>query len=409
MLGAFKILTVTHRRNKLNELGQFAIQANDDALKAELEQLKSKFDLKEIMYLATCNRIMYFFFTPSSLTGNFQSDFLQAANPSISTSVLENLDQYIDFYSGADAISHLLEVSASIDSLVVGEREILRQLRDAFNKCQEWGLTGDHLRLALKCTVESAKLIYSQTRIGEKPISVVSLAIQKLLEAKVSRNARILLIGAGQTNNLVSKFLVKHQFQNVQVFNRSLQKAADLASRFDNRAYTLDQLAEWKEGFDCMIICTGSTQALIDPTLYQQLLGGETDEKVLIDLSIPNNISQSVVDQFPVNYIEIDDLRCLAKENLSFRVQEVAKAKELLEKQLTDFHTTYQQRQIEKAMHKVPSEIKAIKTHAMNQVFKKELDTLDKDTLELLERMMSYMEKQCIGIPMKAARSVVKS
>jgi len=408
MLGAFKILTITHRRNQLNQLGQFAFQANDEeVLKEELTVVKGQYQLGELMYLSTCNRIMYFFFTPTPLDHDFASSFIQSVNPLISTEVLDDINDYIDIYSGSDALMHLFEVAASIDSLVVGEREILRQLREAYARSQSWGFTGDNIRLAIKTTVESAKAVYSQTRIGEKPVSIVSLSIQKLLAAPVSRNARILLIGAGQTNTLVAKFLVKHQYTNVKVFNRSLNKAQQIAAMLKGEAYDLAALESWKEGFDCIIICTGSTKALIDKKLYTQLLGGETDKKVLIDLAIPNNISTEVVEQFPVHYIEIDDLRSLARENLSFREQEVAKAKELLDDQMADFYTLYKQRQIERAMRKVPTEIKAVKAHAMNQVFRKELESLDKESRELLERMMTYMEKQCISIPMKAAKEVV--
>ncbi|MEM1320661.1 MAG: glutamyl-tRNA reductase [Bacteroidota bacterium] len=408
MLAGYKILTITHRRSQLKELGQFAVQANDDALlRQKLEELKQQFELGELMYLSTCNRIMYFFYQEGPLKDSFVTRFIKAVNPGIKQDTFMRLHDYIDLHIGEDAVRHLFEVSASIDSLVVGEREILRQVRQAYNRSKDWGLTADHLRLAMGITVEAAKEVYNQTRIGEKPISVVSLAIQKLLATKLPRTSRILLIGAGQTNTLVAKFLVKNEFTNVKVFNRSIEKADLLAEKFGGRGHTLQELPYYREGFDCIIICTGSTRALINTELYKQLLNGEQDKKVLIDLAIPYNIDQEVVKQFPVEYIEIEGIRCLAKENLGFREQEVSKAKALLDLRIRAFHDTFQQRRIEKAMRQVPSEIKAIKSHAMNVVFKKELDTLDEESRELLERMMSYMEKRCISIPMQAAKKSI--
>ena len=144
--------------------------------------------------------------------------------------------------------------------------------------------------------------------------------------------------------------------------------------------------------------------ALVNSSLYHELLQGETDTKLLIDLAIPNNIDREVVNEFNVQYIEIEDLRNLAKENLSFRQNEVVKGRKMLKRKINAFTELHRQRQIIKAMKNVPIEIKAVKAHAINKVFKKDMENLDEDTKELINRMMDYMEKQCIGIPMKAVK-----
>lgn len=401
MIRGYKILTVTHHTEKLNQLGQYAFNCEDTVLPTRLNELKDAMQIEELMYLATCNRIMYFVYTNQKLTSNFIQSFFQNVNPDFDFN--GNLLEKINVLEGTDAIEHLFEVAASMNSLVVGEREILRQLREAYQKCYDLKLTGDHIRLAMRSAVEGAKDIYANTRIGEKPISIVSLAIQKLLGAKISRNADILLIGAGQTNTLVSKFLTKHEFKNVTVFNRSLPKAKQLSAKFTNRAFTIADLDNYKNGFDVIIICTGATEPIIKSDLYQKLLNGDTSNKLVIDLSIPNNIHRDVVDNFDVNYVEIEDLRTLAKANMKFRENEVVKGRTMIQRKLDEFGTLHQQRQIEKAMKDVPTKIKAVKSHAINKVFKKDLENVDEETKALIERMMTYMEKQCIGIPMKAA------
>ena len=400
MIKGYKILTVTHHNVKLNTLGQYAFSCEDTDLPDHLFSLKKELDLEEIMYLSTCNRIMYFFFTNQKIDNVFINSFFKHINPSVD---LSSLDQ-VRHYEGREALNHLFEVAASMNSLVVGEREILRQLREAYQKCYDLKLTGDHLRIAMTSAVEGAKEIYARTRIGEKPVSIVSLAIQKLLGHKISRNARILLIGAGQTNTLVVKFLRKHEFKNITIFNRSLDRAKQLAEMVDGRGKALENISAFQEGFDVMIICTGATEALVNSDLYDQLLAGETNTKLLIDLAIPNNIDREVVNEFNVQYIEIEDLRTLAKENLSFRQNEVVKGRKLLMRKIDAFTELHRQRQIIKSMKNVPEEIKAVKSHAMNKVFKKDMEHLDEDTKDLIYRMMDYMEKQCIGIPMKAVK-----
>lgn len=405
MLEHFKILTITHKQTNLNKLGKYVI---DEVSQAKLETIKTKFGFEEFMYLSTCNRVMYFFTSDSIFDNGFQKTFFQHINPALANGSLSCLPDILEYYDGQEALNHLFEVAASINSLVVGEREILRQLREAYEQSKEWKLTGDNMRLAMKTAVETAKAVYSNTRIGEKPISVVSLAIHKLLASKRAKDSRILLIGAGQTNKLVSKFLLKHEFSNVTVFNRTFAKAQSLATLVGGKALPMEELESYTEGFDCMIVCTGATKAILDLALYQKLLNGEKDEKLVIDLSIPNNVAKEVVDTFEMNYIEIEDLRQLAEANMSFREKEVEHGKQIISKSIDEFQILYKERQITRALRDVPTAIKKVKSHAMNAVFKKELENLDDSTLDLLDRMMSYMEKRCISIPMEAAKNSIK-
>jgi glutamyl-tRNA reductase len=406
MIKNFKILTITHRNTNLSELGNFVVKyADQEELKSNLHRLKDQFNLNELLYLATCNRVMYFFHTNQKIDYTFIADFFQNINPSLSQTEIDNLDECTSFYEGDEALNHLYEVAASVDSLIVGEREILRQLREAYNQCLSWGLTNDHIRIAMNSAVQNAKEVYAKTKIGEKPVSIVSLAIQKLLKAGLKKDSRILMIGAGQTNLLVAKFLVKHNFSNVVIFNRSIEKARQIANMTGGRALAFTELSTYSEGFDCLIVCTGATKALINDNLYQSLLSGDKSKKLVIDLSVPHNIAKTISANFNIHYVDVENLRHLAKKNIAFREKEVVIVKTMSAKNLQEFHTIYRQRQIERAMQQVPQEIKAVKSHAMNNVFKKELEHLDEQALDLLERMMSYMERRCISIPMQAAKN----
>ena len=405
MLDHYKIITVTHRQTRLKEISNFVVSDQSDVtIPEQLRAIKARFGIDEIMYLATCNRVMYFFYHKEDYTQDEVVTFLQAVNPALTE--VQILEEAI-LYTGADAMNHLLEVSASVDSMVVGEREILRQLRQAYAAYHEAGMTDDNLRLAMNAAVQAAKQVYATTRIGEKPVSIVSLAVQKLLQFELRKDARLLLIGAGQTNTLVTKFLVKHQFTNVTVFNRSLEKAQRLADSLGGNALLLNELPMYSEGFDCIIVCTGSTKPIITVERFDQLRSGEMSPKYLIDLSIPHNAERGIANLPGVTYVEIEDLRALAQQNLAFREKEVAKAKMVLGDHLTLFEQTYQQRQLERALRNLPSEIKAVKAKAVNEVFRKDLAGLDDDTLALVERMLTYMEKKCVGIPMKAAREAL--
>lgn len=408
MLERLKILTVTHKRTNLNKIGDYVLKADSkEILRLRLQKLQDQLRLEELLYMSTCNRVMYAFVTDHQVDTSFSAHFFQKINPDLSLEQLETIDNKVQILEGEEALAHLFDVAASIDSLVIGERQILRQLREAYDQCNEWGLTGDFMRLLTQQAIQSAKEVYAKTRIGEKPVSVVSLAIQQLMRTHLPKDARILLVGAGQTNNLVAKFLAKQEFNRVTVFNRTLEKAQEVADLLAGRAFPLRELETYREGFDAMIVCTGATKAIITPELYQQLLNGEKENKIVIDLAIPNNVDRQVVEQFPVHYIEIESLRNLAKENLAFREQEIVRAHHFINRHLAEFPSLLKQRQLELALRQVPQAIKAVKQKAINEVFRKEVEVLDDSTRELLDRMMTYMEKKCIGIPMKAAREAV--
>ena len=406
MLDGYKILTVTHRNVQLEQISDFILPHADEVeLGNKLTALKKQLDLSELLYTATCNRVIYLFHTDTDLDINFVDHFFKNIDPRLSSDFIA---QSVAAYEGKEAIVHFYEVASSIDSLVVGEREIMRQIRESYTQCKDWQLTGDHIRLLMKYLVQATKEVYAKTRIGEKPVSVVSLAMLKLRETNLPTTARILLVGAGQTNTLVSKFLIKQGYKHITVFNRSIENAKRLAATIKGKGYSLEDLPKYKEGFDCLICCTGATEAIIDTTLYKTLLNGEKGKKVVVDLSIPNNISKEVITNFPTYHIDIELLKELADLNLSLRKQEIGIAKILLTDQFKAFEQAFQWRQLEKAMRHVPEQVKEIKERAMNEVFKKDLDQLDDKSRALVEEMMTYMEKKCISIPMKAAKELVE-
>ena len=409
MLSHYKILSVTHKTVNLKQIKHFVADSIEEGtdLKSRLTEIRSHFQFGELFYLQTCNRVLYFFTSEQKLGAQFKQDFFSYINPGITGEIEHSITDHVLQFEGENALQHLMEVASSIDSLVIGEREILRQLRESYDKCLTFGLIGNDLKLALDQAVLVAKSVFSQTGIGEKPVSVVSLAVRKMLHTNIRKDARVLMVGAGQTNSLVAKFLAKYEFSNLTVFNRSQDKADQLAQLLGGSGQALKDLPLYRNGFDCLIVCTGATTPIITKQLYDTLLAGETDTKTVIDLAIPHNVDKNVVEDFPIRYIEIDGLKSMASENLAFREQEVVKAKILIVDALASFPSLYRQRQLELAFRQIPTEVKAVKEKAFNEVFHKEVATLDQQSRDLLERMMSYMEKKCIGIPMRAAREAV--
>ncbi len=400
-----KVIAFTHKHVELKDLGNLVI-CNEE-LEDRLANLKTRLDIPEIFYIATCNRVEFVFCGAHDLNDQFIADFMDQMNFCVPEERLQCYLGQVTRYEEMNALTHLFRMSCSLESLVVGEKEILSQVRKAYERCREAGFTGDYLRLIMDRLVKTAKEVYTYTNISRNPISVVSLAYRKLKENKLPENPRILVIGSGETNQNLTKYLRKHQHSNFVVFNRTIENAKKLAKELNAKAYSLSALGQYKNGFDVMIICTGSPESIIDKNLYSMLLNGETDKKIVIDLAIPNDIDAEVVANFNMQYIEVSSLQAIAEKNKQDRYSELASADAIIQQNIREFLPVIKQRRVELAMREVPEKIKQIKSFAINEVFAQEIQKLDPQARETLEKVINYMEKKYIKVPMLMAKDIL--
>lgn len=379
----------------------------NEELDARLVNLKNSLDINEIFYIGTCNRVEFVFYGAHELTNDFIATFMDKMNFCVPKERLQCYLGQVNTYSGKEALHHLFRMSCSLESLVVGEKEILAQVRRAYEKCRDSGFTGDFMRLMMDRLIKTAKEVYTYTNISRNPISVVSLAYRKLKEVKLPENPRILVIGSGETNQNLAKYLKKHKHSNFVVFNRTLANAQKLAQELNAEAYPLTELESYKQGFDVMITCTGAAESIINQELYQRLLAGETDKKVIIDLAIPNDIDASVIANNPIHYIEVSGLQAIAEKNLQERYNELENAEKIIDDNIQEFLPIIKQRRVEVAMRQVPDKIKEIRELAVNEVFAQDLNRLDPQAREVLEKVINYMEKKYIKVPMVMAKEIL--
>ncbi len=370
-----------------------------------LHKIKSQFAISELMYLNTCNRVCYFIVLEEEYKNDFVAQFFAQINAYDKGS---NYFESIELFHQLNAIKLMFEIASSVDSLVVGEREILHQLRTAHATSMEQKLSGPLTRMVIDHAVLAAKAVFTETKIGEKAVSVVSLAVQQLNKLSIEKDAKILIIGAGQTNILLSKILLQQGYQNFVIANRSIENAKRLAKQLNCQAITLQELEHYTAPFDVLIACTAATQPIINENLYKKILNGDATKKIILDLSIPYNIDPEVILNNHVHYIEIEILRALAEKNRMARVSELAHAKEVVSSHLMKFETTLAERMITQKLKNLPTKIKAIKTNAIEKVFDKKLKKLDPQTQQLLHEMLGYLEEKYINEHYLAAKEVAQ-
>ncbi len=398
-------IAFTHKNTPLNTLGMLHIAP--DAIKTRFSVTQEINGIDGLMFLSTCNRSEFLISSKMAVDANFVEILLKKIYPHFSPPQIENLVQCYQFNEDFDAVRHLMEVSSSLDSMLIGEREIITQFRKAYETCNEAGVTDDLIRLAVQACIETAKEIYTNTRIAHKQVSIVALAFEQLKDSGLLENNRIVMIGAGQTNATMAKFLQKFGCNNVHIFNRSIENVKNLAKEVNANAYSLDELVNYKSGFDVLIYCTAAEESYVTPEIYNSLLNGESNKKIVIDLSIPNGISEETLSKNKIHYINIGALQIIANKNIQFRMHELENCNLIINNSIEKFSKTIAARKIEVAMQKVPEKIRHIKHTAINNVFAKEFQTLDDNSKEVLEKIFNYMEKRYIAEPMIMAKEIL--
>jgi glutamyl-tRNA reductase len=268
------------------------------------------------------------------------------------------------------------------------------------------GLTGEFLRLAERKTIETAKKVFTETDIANRPVSVVNLAYRELADRFLSYDAKILVIGAGVTNKAMLHKMKKHGYHDFHVYNRTLENAEKLVSEVGGKAYSLSDL-EKNEGFDALITCTGAPDTIVTYDVYKKLLSGSEEMKYVVDLAIPNDFDLNILDDHKVDLIEVETLKKIAKQNLEQRKSAIVDCEKIIDDKLAEFEEAFAERQIELAMREVPQQIKEVKEKAVAEVFAKQLSSLDDSSKEVMNEMLSYMERKVNAITMKKAKQIM--
>lgn len=398
------VLALTHQRLPLESIGRFHMDA--DATRAAGLRLHAAGLVDECFFITTCNRAELVFVSSSDAASRMD-DLLRAWKPDHDAETRSTSARAALLFQGDLAVQHLIGVASSLESLVVGEREILAQVRDQYQQCKLLGLTGDRLRVLMKQVVVTAKRVYTETAIANRPVSVVSLAYRALRDHGVKKDARFLVIGAGKTCADMCRYLSKHGFKDLHIFNRTFSKAEALVKEVGGEAYPLDTLVAFDDGFDVIISGIGRGSAIVDADLFATLARGDRKPRLLVDLALPHDITTDCMGDVPAHLIRIEDLQLQAEGNRAGRQQEIGACMAIVEEGVREFRELAHERHVERAMSSVPEEVKALRERAVNEVFAKEIAQLDDRSRELLSNVLDHMERKYISVPMKLAKRII--
>lgn len=404
-MNQYTVISFTYRSAGFKGIQELVI--DEQLLPERLKLIKKSTGAGGLMYLATCNRVEFIFSGLNELYTSIVSDTIHHLHPEWENATVKSFSSLARVFKGEAAVKHFFEVASSLDSLIVGEREIITQVRNAYDWSHSAGLTDDYIRILMRKAIETAKSVYTDTKIAEKPVSVMSLACRKLQEWRVTLDSRVLMVGAGQTAETMVKYLSKHGFKKFTIFNRTLNHAKQIAEKHNVDALPLSELENFKGGFDLLITCVNSPKPIINTEIFEKLCKKEKGTKYIVDLGVPFNITESVHKMVNVKILTVANLKTIAAANLMQRKVEMKAAKTSIKEMVKEFNSDLHGRRVEIAMSKVPEQIHIIKENALSIVFSKEIETLNPSSREVLEKVVNYLEKKYIGIPMQMAKEII--
>jgi glutamyl-tRNA reductase len=303
-----------------------------DALSDALRELASKRMAKEAAILSTCNRTEVYFHggDPGHVARWLESAHRLAP---------ATLDPYVYTLNGESAVTHAFRVASGLDSMVLGEPQILGQMKQAVRSAEAAGSLGLVLNRLFQRTFAVAKEVRSRTDIGSASISMAAAAVKladRIFPSLTDR--RLLLIGAGEMIELAATHFASRHPRSITVANRTLERGNQLAHRFGAEAITLTELNERLPQFDIIVTCTASTLPIIGKGTLERVVRQRKHAPVLIvDLGVPRDVEAEAAALDDVFLYSVDDLAEIVKGNLQIRREAVVQAEQMIAEQTAHF------------------------------------------------------------------------
>jgi glutamyl-tRNA reductase len=327
------IVGVSHRTAPLEVRETLAFPR--DLLPDTLSRLRREAGLAEAMVLSTCNRVEVYGRVTEPGTVEALAAFLAASHGK----GLDEIAPYLYRVEGEDAIRHAFRVAASLDSLVIGEPQILGQVKEAYQVAEAAQSLGSALNALRNRSLAAAKRARTETGIGHNAVSVSYVAVE--LARKIFgelKDRRVLLVGAGKMTELAAKHLVRSGARATVVGGRTFEKAEELAAALGGRAAPLESLRLELVGADIVISGTGAPGLVIRREDVDYARSARRHRPLfLIDIAVPRDIEPSAGALEGVFLYDLDDLRSVAEANLRERRKEAAAAEAIVEQEVREF------------------------------------------------------------------------
>ena len=396
------VLGINHTTAPVEVRGKVAFPA--ERLGQALAELTALDGVCEAVILSTCNRTELYCAQEQQGFDPITRWLCQFHNLCQDT-----LQNHIYTYTDDAAVRHALRVAAGLDSMILGEPQILGQMKASYQTALDAGSIHTLINRLFQHTFSVAKQIRTDTAIGASPVSVAFAAVRLAMQifGKLEKQTA-LLIGAGETIELTARHLHEQGIGKIIIANRTVERAHDLAAQFDGYGIGLDEIPAHLAEADIVISSTGSSGIILDrKTVLTALRGRKHRPVFMVDIAVPGDIAADVAELDDVYLYNVDDLRQVIEENLRSRQQAAQQAEEIIEVQVAHFSEWTQ------SLEAVPT-LRAYREHAQamgRQAIDKARQQLDSGTPpeEVIETLTRNLINKLTHDPSVNLRSAVAS
>ncbi len=328
------VLSVNHQLAPVEIREQVAFAPNE--LKQALNNLNNIEGINSCVILSTCNRSEVYAISENKKPRETLSDYL-ANTHNIKR---DKIDPYLSYFEDDDALEHICNVATGLDSLVLGEPQILGQLKDSYHVAKEAGTLDKMLEKLFQHSFSTAKKVRTDTKIGSSPVSIAYCAVK--LSEKIFADLHeqtVLLIGAGEMIELCAQHLDQKDVNSMIVANRTIENAQKIAKLYDAESVSLKQLSEIIHKADIIISSTAASVPIIGKGLIESALKLRKHKPMfMLDIAIPRDVEPEVGNLNDVYLYTIDDLEQVVSDNIDSRTKEKVLAEEIIVKQNKAFN-----------------------------------------------------------------------
>ncbi len=352
-----------------------------------INNIYSLSSILEVCILSTCNRVEIYGVTDN--TDETKEGILNILS-NISGLNKKLIDKYLFFLTETEAIKHIFKVSASLDSMVIGEPQIVCQFKDSFTKARESKAVRHIMTRLFDKAMNVSKKVRTQTGISKRAVSISYAAIE--LAKKIFddlREKNVLLIGAGEMAELAAKHLSATGVKHIFVSNRTFEKAVDLAEGFGGSAIRFEKLIEFLPEADIILVSTGAKEPIIRKEHMKNVIKKRKGNPVfIIDISVPRNVSEEVNEIENVYLYNIDDLKAVVDENMKERKLEAQMAEIILEDEVRKFEKWLKQLKVTPTIMYIRNYANEIREYQLNKLFStmSYLNEKERETIDLAVR-----------------------
>ena len=371
-----------------------------------IDIFKTSPEVRENAILSTCNRVEIYAVVEDINSGiehikKILSDFHQVPR--------DFLDKSLYVYAGRKALRHIFRVASSLDSMIVGEPQILGQLKDAFGFALKRKSSGVLLNKLMKKAISVAKRIRTETGIAENAVSISFAAVElskKIFEDLSTKT--FMLIGAGEMAELAARNLISNGVKDVFVTNRTYERAAELAREFDGKVVEFDDFIQELIHTDIVICSTGaSTYILIKEQMHSIMKQRKNKPVFIIDISVPRNIDPEINNIDNIYLYDIDDLQGVIDINIEERSREAEKAEGIINIEVDTLLKWYASLSTVPAIVALRDKAEAIRKEELEKTVRK-LDGLNEEEIKSIEALTNSIVHKLIHLPTAALKSEIE-